>query len=112
MIRPPYLWLSPVVLLALALLRMPYGYYTFLRVALCCAGVILAYQLYRRAGALTGWVVAFGLIAVLYNPFVVVHLDRPIWSVINLVTIAVFVAGYVKIGHGEGGQANTSSPES
>ena len=35
------------------------------------------------------WVWIFGVLAVIYNPFVRVHLSRDIWSIVNVATIVV-----------------------
>lgn len=80
-------------LLGLALCPFPYGYYTFLRLAVCAYGIyliVLASQKERQ------WVIVFSLaIVLLYNPLFKVHLVKSIWSVLNVVTIAVFAAACI-----------------
>lgn len=67
----------------------PYGYYILLR-WVCCAGfAYLAIQ--ALAQEKHDWVWVFGVIAVLYNPIIRVHLTREIWSVANVATIVVAV---------------------
>ena len=67
----------------------PYGYYILLRWICCAVFAFLAIQ------ALTlkkqGWVWILGVTAVIYNPLIPIHLDREIWSVINLLTVGIAI---------------------
>ena len=45
----PVVWLVPAILLVLAVLPWPYGYYTFLRICICVASAYLAFQEWDRA---------------------------------------------------------------
>jgi len=38
------LWLIPATMLVLALLQLPYGYYTLLRLVVCLTAAIIAFQ--------------------------------------------------------------------
>lgn len=51
----------------------------------------IAYEQWRHDDAVSGWVVAFGGIAFLYNPLMPIHLTREIWGAINVATAAVFL---------------------
>ena len=75
----------------------PSAYYQFHRVAVFAAGIALAWRHHTRGQP--GWVVAFGVVAVMYNPVVPVHLTRPIWAMVNLATIAVVLAPLWIAGH-------------
>ena len=66
-------WLVPTVALFVALQPLPYGYYTFLRLVVCCATAYLAYETFNDVGKTTGWVVLLGGIALLFNPLLPVH---------------------------------------
>lgn len=69
---------------------LPYGYFTFLRFAVSAVAVYLAYKTYEEnEGSL--WVWAFGGIAVLFNPFAVIHLQREQWVVIDLIVGILFL---------------------
>ena len=73
---------------ALGLLPLPYGYYMLLRLFLC---ILCIYFLSTVAGVRDGekWVLV-GL-ALLYNPIVPVELgSKPLWSIINVGTVAWF----------------------
>jgi len=67
----------------------PYGYYTFLR--LVCCGVFCYLVFVAVVEKMTVWAWLFGITALIYNPFVVVHFTRNIWSVINVITIGVAI---------------------
>ena len=84
-------WVAPAVLLIAALLPWPYGYHGLLRVAVFVVSAWIAYEQWRFDEAVSGWVVAFGGVALLYNPFMPVHLTREIWSVLNIATAVLFL---------------------
>jgi hypothetical protein len=68
----------------------PYGYYVLLRWVCCGAFVFLATR--AVAFGVQSWAWTFGIMAGIYNPIIRVHLNREIWSVVNVVTIIVAVA--------------------
>lgn len=74
----------------MALLPMPYGYYTLLRFMVCSAAGYLALRHHRIRG-LDYWVVCFGVMAVLFNPFVKVNLGREIWVIVDLLCAVLLV---------------------
>ena len=89
--QPPIAQIVGVVMLAWALVPAnPYGYYILLRIVLCGIFVFLAVKAHELKQVGWVWVLAIG--AVVYNPIVPVHLNREIWSVVNLVTIALLIA--------------------
>ena len=85
-------WVAPALLLIAALLPWPYGYYGLLRLVVFVVCGWMAYEQWRFDDAVSGWVVAFGGVALLYNPFIPVHLTREIWSVVNIATAVLFLA--------------------
>jgi hypothetical protein len=82
----------PAAVAALALFaalgEWPYGYYTLLRLVVCGAGAYTAFVMYQWEKAGFAWL--FALIAVLFNPVVVVHLSRDLWQPIDLACGIVF----------------------
>ena len=84
-------WVAPAVLLIAALLPWPYGYYGLLRLAVFMVSAWIAYEQWRFDDAVSGWVVAFGGVALLYNPFLPVYLTREIWSILNIATAVLFL---------------------
>lgn len=81
------LWIV-VIAVAVALIpSLPYGYYSVMRWLVSASCAWLAVDSYRRGQE--GWAWCWGVIAGIYNPIFPVHANRAIWSVINVVTVAV-----------------------
>lgn len=74
--------------LATALLDWPYDYYVLLRVLVCGACIYLAVK-ENEFGRLK-WAWLLGGVAFLYNPIFRIHLNREVWSVVNVATIILF----------------------
>ncbi|NDV65653.1 hypothetical protein D0T60_10415 [Bacteroides sp. 224] len=71
------------LLLFLCLLKMPYGYYLFIRfIALLVFG-ILAYQAYKQERQLE--MVVYGALALLFQPFLKISLGRDLWNIIDVI---------------------------
>lgn len=85
-------WLGPTALLFLAILPMPYGYYTVLRFVVSISAAIICFNTYQKDQELRPWVIMFGLIAILFNPLIPVHLTRSIWAPIDIICGLVFLA--------------------
>ena len=86
------------VALGAALLPLPYGYYTLLKLFATLYGLAwLQNQTRFQFAMLSGW--GWGMVAmvVVYNPIVQLHLGRDVWSVVNLATI-VFLAAAMRKG--------------
>lgn len=66
----------------------PYGFFTLLRFVVFASSAYVAYMAYEAQKE--KWVWIFGFLAVLFNPFIVIHLDREIWSIIDLI-VGVFM---------------------
>lgn len=73
-----------------ALIDLPYGYYTFLRIAITFTAV---YGLIKEySGNIDFWIITLGIIAVLFNPIIPIHIgDKSIWKVINIACGILFV---------------------
>jgi hypothetical protein len=84
------LQIAIAALLLAALARWPYGFYEFLRLAICTATIILAWRASLNGFALRA--VTMGLVAILFNPFVPVHLARSSWIPIDLLVAIMIVA--------------------
>ena len=85
---PSYFTIICMMLLLVALLKLPYGYYTLLRLTLFTWGIIYGIKHYRVSQNGIFTILSFG-ISVLYNPIIAVHLQRLHWSIINILTIFV-----------------------
>ncbi len=89
------LWIGPIALLLIALLSLPYYYYQLMRWAICGCAAYIAYQLYKEKGC--GFLtVGFVVVAILYNPIEPIHLFKEAWIVINIITVFVFIYGWVQ----------------
>jgi hypothetical protein len=65
----------------------PYAYYILLRWVCCAVFAYLAFQSLEQGKI--GWVWIMGTTALIYNPILRVHLNRELWSVVNVVTIGI-----------------------
>lgn len=70
-----------------------YDYFTFLRVVVFFGAFVYSALCAGEENEL--FKALFLLLAVLYNPFIPIHLNREIWVVINVATIASFVGGLI-----------------
>ena len=88
------IWIPQAIVIPLLLWALipanPYGYYIVLRWICCAAFAYLAIQALSLGR--DGWVWILGVTAVVYNPIFRIHATREIWSIVNLVTIALAVA--------------------
>ena len=80
--------IAAIILLLWALARHPYGYYTLLRFVVCG---VSAYGAYFSSEIIInkGWAWIFGIIAILFNPIIPIHLDRDTWAVIDVAVAVV-----------------------
>lgn len=82
------------VLLFLALAKLPIGYYTFLRISVTIGSVLIIVEQYKKE-IVNFWVVAFGIIAIVFNPIIPVYLyKKALWMPIDV------IAGLVFLGYG------------
>lgn len=76
-------------LLFWALSEHPYSYYNILRIvvcAVCIYGVVKSIQIEKK-----GWSWIFGVISIIFNPIVPVHLDRETWAVIDVISGIIII---------------------
>lgn len=82
-------------LLFLALVRLPIGYYTFLRIAVTIGALLLLHHHWKRGG-INAWVVLFGAVAILFNPIAPIYLgDRALWLPFNLAGGVLFAVAAI-----------------
>ena len=75
-----------VLMLLLALNpKNPYGYYIIMRVIVCAEYSYLCVLAIRSKE--TNWTWILGALAFTYNPIIPLHLNRELWSVINVLSI-------------------------
>lgn len=84
------LFLIAAVLL-LALLSLPIGYYTFLRIAVTIASVIIISK--ELKVGINLWLVVFGITAVIFNPIIPIYLyQKSLWMPIDIVAAILFLS--------------------
>ena len=71
-------------LLFWALARHPYDYFSILRWVTCAVSIYTAYVAYSQK--IVGWAWVMGVIAVLFNPLIIVRLKRETWTPIDVIT--------------------------
>ena len=82
------------VLSLVALAKMPYGYYTFDRIAITGLAVVMAVIATRNQ--VPGWLWGLAPIAVLWNPIIPVYLNRITWAPLDVIAAAFFlVCGFL-----------------
>lgn len=90
---PAWVYWASIALLGIALLDLPYGYYQFLRIAIAAISIWIAAQ-FHSTGNTIG-LITFGVIAVLYNPILKIHMERETHEVVNVVTAVLFAAAWL-----------------
>ena len=81
---------SSAGLLFLGALSMPSGYYDLLRWVVFIAAIYVAYSNYESNE--TSWVVAFSIIALVFNPLSPLYLyDKFLWSLIDISAGLTFI---------------------
>lgn len=94
---PRLLWIIPVLLLVIATWRLPYGYYTFTRIVTCGVALLIAIVGFQERPTVHAWSLMFVGMAVLFNPFMPIHLNRTMWFYLDLGAAAIFVAHLVLV---------------
>ena len=82
------IWI-PIILLTVAMLPLPYGYYMILRLVIPIFSVIMAINAYKISSDSLYTFIFIGM-AILYNPFLPISLFKEMWAVLNLISAGVF----------------------
>lgn len=103
------LWLPQIVVSLMLLWALnpdnQYSYYILLRWVCCAVFAYLACHAADTAKRGCAW--TLGVLALIYNPIIPVHLSREIWSVVNLVSIGAAVASIFCIPRSQGPQRHS-----
>jgi hypothetical protein len=86
------LLLIPAALLIIAILPLPYGYYTLLRLVVTIGASAVAWLDYQETKTAGPWVLVFGMTALLFNPLIPVYLSRNSWFFLDIAAAAIFTA--------------------
>lgn len=77
-------------LLFLAIVNLPIGYYTLLRIVVTIGATAIVIKEFEDG--LNIWVIVFGLIAILFNPILPIYFhNKAIWTPIDLVSGILFI---------------------
>jgi len=80
--------IASIVLLLLAILPWPYGYYTLLRLVVCFTAAFLGWFSYKKQRIRWVWIMSF--IALVFNPFVPLHFGRELWLMVDIIAAILF----------------------
>ncbi len=76
-------------LLILGLVNLPIGYYTFLRIVVTIGAIAIVVD--ELKNGVNFWVIAFGLITILFNPLLPIYLnDKATWMPIDIACAILF----------------------
>lgn len=82
--------LIAAVLLFVALLNLPIGYYTFMRIGVTIGSILLIRQELEKG--INNWVILFGIITIIFNPFLPIYLGSKFtWIPIDIIAGIIFL---------------------
>ncbi len=83
--------LIAAVFLFIALLNLPIGYYTFMRIGVTIALILLIRKEIEKG--INTWVILFGIITILFNPILPIYLgSKSSWIPIDTISGIIFLA--------------------
>lgn len=83
-----HLAFTSLLIITLAFLDMPYGFYTFLRIFLFITSIFYLYNTPKdKPLFLLSWLIC----AIIYNPIIPLEFDRHEWEIINIATLGYFI---------------------
>jgi len=80
--------ITGIILLAAATLNLPYGFYEFLRITITIISIYLAFYFYSASKMVI--FVLFVLVAILFNPVMIIHFSKDTWRIIDLAIAGTF----------------------
>ncbi len=76
--------------LLMALIDLPIGYYTFLRIIVTIGAIAVIVTEFENG--FNFWVVTFCIIAILFNPLIPIYLnDKEAWMPIDIIAAILFI---------------------
>jgi hypothetical protein len=98
-------WLVAAVMLIFAVTgKHPYSFYTLLRWICCAAFAYSAFTAHEKSRV--PWIWIFGVLALLFNPILPVHLRRDTWQIVDWATIGVIVVAAIVFWRDKGSAGN------
>ncbi|MCA9391399.1 MAG: hypothetical protein KC582_04045 [Candidatus Magasanikbacteria bacterium] len=80
-----------VLLLGVAFIELPYGFYQFVKVIVFVSAALFAYESYSLK--YKSWLFIWVITSLLYNPIIPVHLNRELWLFLNGAALLIFSWG-------------------
>jgi hypothetical protein len=94
-LNDPKVYLAAVAVAIVSILPFNEGFYVFTRLVITLCSGLAVKNLLERKDSL--WIV-FGLILVLYNPVIPVHLrEKAVWALANILTALLFLLLYRRV---------------
>lgn len=84
------IYVGLAIILLIAILPLPYGYYDFLRVVVCLTSSALFFCHYINV-SISGWPTFLLLPAILFNPFFPINAWKGYWFAVDLYFAAAFL---------------------
>jgi hypothetical protein len=84
-----WLKLVGIAFLLISFLKLPYGFYTLLRIVITGTATYSTYIYYKAEKKF--WMWTLGVIAILFNPIVPIYLEKETWKVIDITTAIIFL---------------------
>lgn len=93
-----WLFLIPIALLLIGLADLPIGYYTIVRIVVCIISALSCYWSYRSDEKVGIATVAFGLLAILFNPIFPIYLQsKGVWTIIDIIAAVLLAIRYITL---------------
>jgi len=81
------------VMALVAIADLPYGYYTLMRLVVCATAIFVIVVAAKSGQSWGIWL--YGIIGLLFNPLIPIHLTKGIWQPLDfLAAAALVVAGF------------------
>lgn len=78
-----------IILLLIGIAQLPYGYYIFLRLVITAIGI---YMIFVCSSANSyGWAWVFGIVAILFNPLIPIHLEKDVWIFFDIIVAILLI---------------------
>ena len=81
--------LAAIAILIVAAAPLPYGFYMLVRIVATVVFVWAAVVSVQRKRITLA--IVFGLVAILFNPFLKVHFDKEVWMVLDLLAAGLLM---------------------
>ena len=84
-----------VGLLIIAIFKLPYGYYTFLRWIVFISSGYSAYISFLNQKNI--WVIILGILAIIFNPIIPIYLKKETWIIIDIFSVFILALSTIYI---------------